>query len=103
MSVTVLPKTRLGKWSIVLAVASTLLLTTFQIGDALEHRVTLGSPIHWSLAFYAAGLTCMAALVMGIISLIKSRERSIIVFPITPIGLLALLYGLVIIVFAHAT
>ena len=98
MRISILPKSSLGKWSAVLAVAFILLFALFQILVASGIRGPMmfgGRPvpfINWSLPLYAAGISGTAALVTGLISIIKSKERSILVFLAMLIGLLVPLF-----------
>ena len=83
MRITVLPKTALGWCSVTLAVAFMLFYVLFLV--------------------YAAFVLSMAALVTGLISIIKSKDRSVLVFVATLVGLLVLFYVLAILLFAHGT
>jgi hypothetical protein len=101
MSMPVLPKSRLGKWSVGSGITSILLFAAWRIGLGWEPRSTSVPIINWALLFYAAVLTCMAALVTGLVSIFASKERTLLVLLTTLLGLLVLIYGLVIILFAH--
>jgi hypothetical protein len=100
LPITILPRTSLGKWSAGLTVTSIVIFAGWRIAHDWEPRPP-SVLINWSYLFYAAVLTCMAALVTGLIGIIKSEERSVLVFLAALLGLLVLLYGLVIILFAH--
>lgn len=102
MRISILPKTSLGRWSIGLAVAFILLFALFQVLVASGLRgpfmfggrpVPLPIPfINWSLPLYTAGISGMAALVTGLIGIVNSKERSILTFLATLIGLLVPLF-----------
>ncbi len=96
MRITILPKTPLGKWSVGLAIAFILLFVLFQILVATGLRgAMVGSRsipyLNWNLALYASGLSGIAALVTGIIGIIR-KERAIPVFLATLIGLFVLFF-----------
>ena len=81
--ITFLPKTPLGWCSVTLTVAFILFYVLFLI--------------------YAAFVLSMAALLTGVVSIIKSKDWSVLVFVATLVGLLVLFYVLVIVLFAHGT
>ncbi len=104
MRISILPRTLTGKWCLAFAIAAVLAFIAWQIGLALEPRPSLGPPpvdFNWSLVFYVSVLALMAALLTGLFSIIKSGERSVLVFLTTLLGLFVLLYGLAIVLFAH--
>ncbi len=90
MRISILPKTPLGWWSVGLFVAWILF---FVLAD-----IIIGSRPDYNMAF-AYGLAISgigtAAFVTGLISIIKSKERSILVFLTTVIGLYSLIGGIV--------
>ena len=103
MSITVLPKTRLGRWSVGIAVACLLIFTAWQIGLAWErhldalHRYPYPAPpripvFPWPLLSFAAAVSCIGSFFTGLISIIGSKERSIVVFLVTLAGLLVLFF-----------
>ena len=91
MRITILPKTSLGRWSIGLGVAWILFFVLSE--------VVLGSGPNYSMAL-AIALTivdtgiAVAAFMTGLISIIKSKERSALVFLTTAIGLYGLIGGI---------
>ncbi len=119
MSVTVLPKTRLGKWTVGLAAADLLTFAAWQIGLAVErHRnavyerlhpvpdilhipFTLPTVFNWKLLSYVALVLCVTISAAGIIS--SFRERSVVVWAITVAGVLILLLMLGNLFFPHQT
>jgi uncharacterized membrane protein len=94
MKIYIVPKTRLGKWSMWLIVVFILLFITFQLlvasgqrgGDTFLSNLTLSIPI------LTAGICGIAAFITGIISIIKSKERSVLVFIASIIGLFVLMF-----------
>ena len=102
MRISILPRSPLGRWSVGLAVAFILFFALFQIlvASGLRGPIMFGGRpvpfpvpfINWSLPLYAAGISGMAALVTGLIGIIKSKERSILTFLATVVGLLVPLF-----------
>jgi len=90
MRITILPKTPLGWWSVGLVVAWILLFVLAQVilGSGPDYNMPLA---------YAFTTICisvaLAIFVTGLIAIIKSKERSILVFLSTAIGLYSLLGG----------
>lgn len=87
----ILPKTSLGRWSVCLAAVIVLLsvltpVLVYRSGLELEP----GSVGLMALAA-AFGISGVGALVTGLISIIKSKERSILVFLALAVGLFALI------------
>jgi hypothetical protein len=84
-----LPKTPLGKWSVWLIAAFVLLLVAFQLlvvtgqrgGETFLDNLLLTIPI------FLAGICGISSLITGLIGIIKSKERSFLVFLATIIGL----------------
>jgi len=82
MRITILPKTPLGRWSVGLVIA---LIVLFAVVPEVANR-----PLEVAAS---SGFACLAgaALVTGLISVIKNKERSILVFLTMVIGLFALI------------
>ena len=95
MRITILPKTPLGRWSFGLGVAWILF---FGLSDVLTEIEVLGPRLNLALEF---ALTIVltgiagAAFLTGLIGIIKSKERSILVFVAMAIGLYSLIGGIV--------
>ena len=87
MRISILPKTSLGRWSVGLAVAWIVFFVLSQVilGPGPDYNMALA----YALTIVVAGIGG-AALVTGLISIIKSKERSIFVFVTTAIGLYSL-------------
>ena len=78
MRISILPVSSLGRWSVGLAAAFILLSILFAVLTRLS-----GEPGPFALIFIAnivIGISFIAAFITGLISIIKSRERSILVF-----------------------
>jgi hypothetical protein len=101
MSISILPKTKLGQWSLGLIIAAPIL---FSIGRSLTNTlyqsVTSGRTIIEDIAKrpllaismllgMAAGIT---ALITGLISLIENKERAVFVYLSTLFGALLTLF-----------
>jgi hypothetical protein len=88
--ITILPKTPLGRWSVGLAIAFILF---YVLAEVLYGFEVLGPGLNPALgnalAIVVAGIG-VAAFVTGLISIIKSKERSILVFLTTAIGFYSL-------------
>ena len=92
--ISILPKTSLGWWSVGLVVAWILFFVLSQVilGPGPNYNMALA----YTLTIVVAGIG-VAAFVTGLISIIKSKERSILVVLIVVGGLvliLALVVGL---------
>ncbi len=98
-----MPKTTLGKWSVALIVAFIVLLLLFQFLVALGQRggETFFSALILTVPILIAGISGVSAFITGLIGVIRSRERSVIVYLAVAIGLLVLLWGLAEIIFPH--
>ena len=92
-----MPKTRLGKWSIWLIIAFIVFFITFQLLVASGQRggATFFSNLALSVPMLIAGISGISAFFTGIIGIIKSKERSVLVFIATIIGFFILFFVLV--------
>ncbi len=89
-----MPKTKLGKWSarclgffVVMFVIVQLIVASGQEGGE-----TFFDNLYISIPASLVLLSGVAAFILGIISIIKSKERSILVYVSTVIGFLILLF-----------
>jgi len=96
MNISVLPKTSWGRWSVGLAGAFVLLYVFLQTFYAYIHRNPVPNPGPPSpfipigvIAEYISGI---GAVITGLISIIKSKERSILVFLVVAVGCFALIW-----------
>jgi hypothetical protein len=91
MNITLLPKTTLGKWSTGLIIAAFLMLVVVIIEVVLESRggVTFDWNGIWpAIPIILAVVFAISSMVIGIIGIVKSKERSILVFIATALGVL---------------
>ena len=96
MQITILPKSSLGRWSVGLAAAFILLFVLLQTFYAYVHRNPVPNPAPPSpvilmgvVADYISGI---GSFVTGLISIIKSKERSILVFLVVAVCFFALIW-----------
>jgi cytochrome bd-type quinol oxidase subunit 2 len=89
-----IPKTRLGKWSVWLIVTFILLFVVFQLLVASGQRggATFFSNLALSVPMLIAAISGISAFFTGIITIIKSRERSVLVFIATIAGFFILFF-----------
>lgn len=96
MEIDFMPKTLLGRWSVGLIIAFFLLFAMLRLLVVSGQR---GGEIFFSNLFLAVPGLFMAAsgvgaFLTGIISIIKSKERSVLVFSAAAIGLFVLIFCL---------
>lgn len=97
------PKTTSGKWSVGLIIVFIVLLVLFQLLVASGQRggETFFSNLILTVPMLIAGVSGVSAFAIGLIGVIRSRERSIAVYLATLIGLLVPLFVLGEIIFPH--
>lgn len=105
MEINFLPKTKLGKlatWLIVAFFCIILFVNLvlisyfgFEGGETFSDGLAIGIPV------ILAGICGICAFVLGLMSILKSRERSILVYLATVIGFLILIFMLVEFTFPH--
>ena len=104
MKISFLPKTKEGSWSVVLIVVVAILIAFFFLmitvfnqrgGDAFFSNLTLAIPM---ILAWVAGL---CACITGLIAIIKSKSRAVLVFVTTLVGFLIALYGFIEVVSPH--
>ena len=103
MRVNFAPKTRFGKWSVGLIIAFFLLLMFFYLLVASGQRggATFFSNLVLAVPMLFAGICGISSFFAGIIGIIKMKERSVLVFLATIIGLFVLFFCLGEILFPH--
>jgi len=94
------PKTTLGKWSVALIVA----FIVFMVAHQVAFQLLVASGWRGGETFFSTlvaiapviliGIYGVSAFVTGLIGIIRSRERSVIVYLAVTIGLLVLLFFL---------
>lgn len=90
MKVLSLPKTRAGRWAAGLLAAFVALailggVISARIGNTIEYPNPINSPLLGSVIYLMFGAV-IAAAAMGLIAVIRDKERSILVFAAIPIG-----------------
>jgi hypothetical protein len=83
-----LPTTTLGKWSIGLVIAAILCFAVFLVEIAAGFRG--GDTWTWdwpTIPVLLAGAFVFSSMVTGIIGIVKSKERSVLVILATAVGL----------------
>jgi len=98
MRISILPKSSLGRWSVGLAAAFILL---FVLSLVLTGLGGVGPGPVGPIIGIAFGISGIAALVTGLISMIKSQERSILVFLAVVVGLFVLTFLLGEFIYPH--
>ncbi len=90
MRISILPKTSLGWWSVGLCLASILFFALFVVilGPGPDYNM----PLAYTLTVALTGIS-IAAFVTGLLSIMKRKERSILVFVAMAIGLYSLVGG----------
>ena len=103
MRISVLPKTKTGKWSTGLLAVFIMFLIAFQLLVASGRRdgETFFSNLMLTIPILFAGTSGVLAFVIGLIGTIRSRKRSILVFLAMLIGFFVLLFGLGEVIFPH--
>ena len=103
--ISILPKSLLGRWSVGLAAAFILLRVLFQTffaGGGRNPGPNPSPPSPVILITVVAGyVSGVVAFITGLISIIKSKERSILVFLVVAVGLFALIWLLGEVLFRH--
>ena len=88
MRISILPKTSLGRWSVGLAAAFILVVVlNILLQDGLEFK---SGSVELRIFFIAHCIFGMGSLLTGLVSIIKSKERSILVFMALVVGLISL-------------
>ncbi|WP_210366570.1 hypothetical protein [Bacillus sp. REN3] len=90
-----LPKTPIGKWSIFLFIICILLNIVASIVSSIQEPVVIETFYRRMTVNISAitGLVAMAgAFILGIVSITRSKERSFLVFLVSFLGFLALIF-----------
>lgn len=100
----IMPRTKLGKWSWVLAAVFVLMMLLFLAmvhlfgqrgGETFFSNLLLTIPV--LIAFGSAAASC----IVGIISFVAARERAILVFVSVIVSLIVTIYAVMELVFPH--
>ena len=93
MRITILPKTSLGRWSVSLAAAFILVVVlNILLGKACNVLEFNSGSIELRIFFVALCISGIGTLVTGLISIIKSKERSILTFLALVVGVFTLFF-----------
>ena len=86
-----MPKTRLGKWSVWLnAFFLIVIIISIILVDVLG---LLSYDDHWwDVTVPILAITTITAFILGIIAIVKNKERSVLVYISVTIGFLAILF-----------
>lgn len=98
-----IPKTNLGRWSLRLIMAFFLFLifAMLIVASGQEGGDTIFDNLLISIPMIFAGISAIGSFITGIISIIKKKERAIVVFASTLIGLLILWFVIGELAFPH--
>lgn len=105
MGIIFLPKTKLGKWAVWLIIAFFIivafvnLFVTFYLG--IHGGETFFDAPAISIPIAIAWLCGIGAFVLGLMSILKNREHSVLVYIVTIIGLLLVVFFIIEIGFPH--
>jgi hypothetical protein len=96
VNISFMPKTLLGKWSVWLIAALVVFLIIFQflLASGQQGGETFFSNLILAVPVMLAGLSGVASLVVGLVGIIWSRERAVLVFLCCVIGLFVLIFAL---------
>ena len=104
MKITFLPKTKTGTWSvnlflafIVLSISGTIISPA--IGNTIEYPNPINSPLLGTV-IYLMFAAAIGASVMGIISVSKYKERSILTYISIPLGMV-FLFGVILLIIGN--
>jgi len=94
MRISILPKTSLGRWSVGLAAAFILVVASnILLGPMAWNVLEFNSgSVELRIFFVALCISGIGSLVTGLISIIKSKERSILTYLALVVGLFTLLF-----------
>ena len=98
MRISIPPKTSLGRWSVGLGGAFVLV---FVLSGVLTGLGGVGPGLGGPILGVAFGISGIGAFVTGLISIIKSKERSILVFLAAVAGVFCLIFFLGEFLFPH--
>ena len=103
MKVRYKPNTVLGIWSVRLLGAAILffILFFFIVASGQKGGETFFSNLSLTIPMLVAFILAVCAFITGLISTIRDRERAVIVFLSTMIGLFILIFGIAEVVFPH--
>lgn len=110
MKVNLIPKTKLGKWSLgLIAAMPTLLFIGTSFTNSLYKSVPAGSTIledivvrpALALTMLVGMVAGISAFIAGLIAMIRQKERALLVYVATSIGMLLILFLIGEVLFPH--
>ena len=103
MKVNFMPKTYLGKWSVYLIISFFVFLGLFFVFVNLGERggETFFSNLKLTIPMMIAGISGVGSFFTGVISVFKNKEKSVLVFLSTLIGLFVLWFVSAEVLFPH--
>jgi len=103
MRISLRPKTTMGRWSIGLTASLLFFFLVFLLLVASGQRGgdTFFSNLALTIPILLAGISGVSAFLTGIIGIIRSKERSVLVFLATTIGFFVLTFWLAEVLFPH--
>ncbi|MFC1649209.1 hypothetical protein ACFL2C_00665 [Patescibacteria group bacterium] len=96
MSIKLLPKSNSGKWSVGLVLAFFIFLSIFFLFVELGYRggeTFFGNPV-LAIPILIAAISGIGSFMVGLMSIIRSKEYSVLVFIASVIGLFVLIFVL---------
>lgn len=95
MSISVLPKTSLGKWSLGLIITQYLgIIILSMVFHPNDGQTYIGNNQLFIIPLIFAWATGIFAFFMGIVSIIKNKEQSVLVFLSTLLGFINLCFAI---------
>ena len=97
MKISILPKTSLGKWSTGMIFAALLMVVVsiIEVVSGSRGGVTFHVTSVWQITNLLVVVFAISSMVIGIIGIVKSKERSILVFVATALGVLVAVFVLI--------
>ena len=98
MKISILPKTTLGKWSTGLIIVALLMVVVsiIEVVSGSRGGVTFHVTSVWQITNLLVVVFAISSMVIGIMSIVKSKERSVLVYVATALGVLVVVLVLII-------
>ncbi|HMA60890.1 MAG TPA: hypothetical protein VKN64_11440 [Halanaerobiales bacterium] len=103
MRINIIPRSKYGKWAIYAILAFFFFWALFYLLVEMGERggATFFSNFKLTIPFLAAAISGIAALVMGLLSIFKSKDHCILVYISIIIGLFVLIFIMGEIIYPH--
>lgn len=104
MKINIIPKSKLGMWSLILFIITIVLMIIFYSIIAIFNPQGTGSffgVLELAIPLLLAWISSLSAFVLGILSIIKSKSKSILIFIVVIITALTTLFGVLEMSFPH--